>query len=357
MNRKSIVITTVCILMVSGIAIFIFSRRKTVNDTSRTSSKTAPEHPWEAWVHEQAEMDIKLIIEESKYPPEGDDINEVRKELRAQLFAQLPEIKKKFSTPPPVTKGELTEKRVGVKTHSGPQTVEALMASFDETYNNERPHTEVDEKYPQAEWLQMLLDKGTLIKDYGDYSGLMNLRGNLVVLEKDASGWTSQFVPETDDWETFKNAFIDVKIEQAEQLGEARRADPSITGGYFLGNGTFLPGKPKRVYVQKSGRGASFLGSILTEKQKFNITHRGIHPEGYEIIYIDGEGNLLDEPPAPMSVEEMLEEMLENATLPPEGWIPPEGWTPPPGLEETLRAKGWTGSFSPQVLPKSPQKN
>lgn len=359
--------------MVSGIAIFIFSRakspqdnfvthlleqrtfkrfqRETMSDTNNINSKTKPEDPWKVWVNKQVEMDIKLIMEESKYPPEGEEINELRKELRLQLFAQLPDMKKEFSTPPPVSIGTLREKRVGVKTHSGPQTVEALMASFDEDYNHERPHTEADEKYPQAEWLQMLLDRGVTIQDYGDYSGLLNLRGNLVSLEKDQSRWASEFVPETDNWETFKDAYIDLKIEQVGQLGEARRADPNITGGFFLRNGTFLPSKPKRVYVERFEMGASFLGSRLTEEQKFDITHRGIQPEGYEVIYIDGEGNQLDEPPAPMS----LEEMLENATPPPPGWIPPEGWTPPPGLEEALQAKGWTGSFSPQGLSDSPQ--
>lgn len=371
MNRKSIVITTFFALIVLGIAIFIFSRTKSPQDNfvthpfeqrvSKSSQRETvnhimnqrdPEDPWEIWVNKQAEMYLKLIIAESSHPPEGNDINILRNELQAQLFAQLPDMKQKFSTPPPIEKGELTERHVGTKIHSGPQTVEALMASFDEDYNRERPHTEADEKYPQTEWLQMLLDRGVTIKDYGDYSGLLNLRGNLVTLEKDQSRWASEFVPETDDWETFKNAYIDLKIKQAEQLGEARRADPSVTGGYFLRNGTFLPSKPNRVYVKKFEMGASFIGSILTEEQKFNIMHRGVHPEGYEIIYINEEGNRLEEPPAPMS----LERMLENATPPPSGWIPPEGWTPPPGLEEALQAKGWKGSFSPQVLPESPQE-
>ena len=59
--------------------------------------------------------------------------------------------------------------------HNGPQTVSALLESFGEILAD----PSVDEKYPQAEWLKMLLGRGIIIEDYNDYSGYMAARANV----------------------------------------------------------------------------------------------------------------------------------------------------------------------------------
>ena len=112
----------------------------------------------------------------------------------------------------------------------------------------------------------------------------------------------------------------------------------------------FLPFVPGRVYLQQNGLAATLYGEVLDDAQKFNLLHKGIHPENYEVIYLDENYNPMREPPVPIT----RERMLENVTLPPGDWVPPEGWTPPPGLEEALRAKGWTGTFFPQEDKVSP---
>ena len=72
----------------------------------------------------------------------------------------------------------------------------------------------MDEKYPQAEWLEMLLAKGIVIENYKDYSGYMVARSKLVALENQPEMWTSDIfgIPPTTNWETFKEAYIDRKI-------------------------------------------------------------------------------------------------------------------------------------------------
>lgn len=221
------------------------------------------------------------------------------------------------------------------------QTVDALLEAFGKIAAD----PEVDEKYPQREWLQMLLTKGIVINNYDDYSGYMAARRSLIALESQPEMWVSDVfgLPPTDDWETFKAAYIDKKIWEYEQFRAAIQADPAVSGGFFTGPGkrTFLSSKPGRVYVKRQGMGAVFFGERLDENQQNALLYEGIHPEGYEIIYIDDNGARLDDAPPPIT----RKEMFENFTLPPDGWIPPEGWIPPPGVEEALRAKGWTGTF------------
>ena len=92
------------------------------------------------------------------------------------------------------------------------------------------------------------------------------------------------------------------------------------------------------------GINATFFGEPLDETQEFNLLHKGIEPDGYEVIYIDETGKHLAEAPPPISREDIINEL----TFPPDGWIPPDGWVPPPWMEQALRAKGWTGTFFPQ---------
>lgn len=68
---------------------------------------------------------------------------------------------------------------------------------------------------------------------------------------------------------------------------------------------TFLPFKPGRVYVTSIDGGSVFRGASLTEEQKFNILYRGVHPNQYEVIYINENGDSLSEPPALITPEEI----------------------------------------------------
>ena len=50
------------------------------------------------------------------------------------------------------------------------------------------------------------------------------------------------------------------------------------------------------------------MGSMLTNEQKDNLRDKGIEPEDVEIVYIDGEYNILSEKPTPYNREKWLED-------------------------------------------------
>ena len=199
------------------------------------------------------------------------------------------------------------------------QTLKTLLAAYEEIAAD----PEVDEKYPQSEWLQMLLEKGIVIENYDDYSGYLAARRNLIQLEKHPELWTSDMfgLPPITDWQTFKASFIDRKIWEYEQFRAAIQADPQVSGGFFTGpdKHTFLPTKEGRVYVKRKGMGTVFLGEPLDEHQQNALLFEGLHPEGYEVIYIDDNGHRLTEPPPLLTLDIMLDTTplapQEDATL------------------------------------------
>ena len=114
-----------------------------------------------------------------------------------------------------------------------PQTVKALRNAYDEKYNERYaitsgsishtqdgitvfayqfplPMSEVDAKYPRDVWLHMLLDKGISIDNFEEYWTYLSQRDTLVVLEKQPEVWASGLfgIPATDDWETYKEAYL-----------------------------------------------------------------------------------------------------------------------------------------------------
>ena len=122
----------------------------------------------------------------------------------------------------------------GFKQYTGPQNAPELIKTLDEDYNrghsktevsvyrkidgiNTTSHTskltisEIDARYPRAEWLQTLLDRGITIGNIHDYSQYLLKRHTLALLEDNPnlrqSGILS--IPPTDDWETYKAAYID----------------------------------------------------------------------------------------------------------------------------------------------------
>ncbi|RKU14844.1 hypothetical protein C6501_07695 [Candidatus Poribacteria bacterium] len=239
-------------------------------------------------------------------------IDYIKAELYEAFEKKAEELKKGVDEPPPVRVYDFSEldlpeneEETEPEKHEGPQTVEALLNSFEEML----VYPEIDEKYPQSEWVQMLLNRGIVIEDFADYSGYLSARQNLVYFENNPIIWQSGETGNlpTEDWETFKASFIDRHIWQYQQLKAAAAVDPEVTGGFFVGpdHKTFLPFKPGRVYVSRFERGAFFHGQSLTEKQKFDLLFKGIHPEGYDIIYLDGDDAILSEAPPLITREEI----------------------------------------------------
>ena len=139
----------------------------------------------------------------------------------------------------------------GSKEYTGPQTVKALMNTFDETYNRKHSRTiatifskasiaeikpdeilgihkwskllskkgisssfkdtEIDARYPRTAWLQLLLERGITIESLIDYFFCMAHRHQLAFLEDSPYLWKTAVhdTSATDAWETYKADYID----------------------------------------------------------------------------------------------------------------------------------------------------
>ena len=165
---------------------------------------------------------------------------------------------------------EFTSMPSSYKKYTGPQNAQELMKALDVDYNKtlskrlpetkviisdgslvirngeilERPNTttyssdltinEIDARYPRAEWLQMLLDKGITIDNSDEYASLLSKRSLLALLEDNPDLYKAGFrgIPPTDDWETYKAAYInklvnkhtEKQIERSKKIVERAKA-------------------------------------------------------------------------------------------------------------------------------------
>ena len=183
------------------------------------------EDPWEAWIDEQTETVLKSAgeMDEARRA-------EMRASIRAKFLALAAELKNEIASPPQTQDYAIL------------QTVKELRDAYDEGYNHKHqdttvrvsytigdteifaydeniPLTEVDAKYPRDAWLQMLLDKGIIIKNAKAYWEYLFLRDTLVHLERQPQVWTSGLfgIPATEDWETYKDAYIVREIGQIQK--------------------------------------------------------------------------------------------------------------------------------------------
>lgn len=139
----------------------------------------------------------------------------------------------------------------GSKEYTGPQTVQALMHTFDEAYNRKHSRTiatvfskasiaeikpdeimgihawskllsregissqftvaEIDARYPPEAWLQLLLERGITIESLIDYFFCMAHRHQLAFLEDSPHLWKIEIhgISPTEAWETYKADYID----------------------------------------------------------------------------------------------------------------------------------------------------
>ncbi len=84
------------------------------------------------------------------------------------------------------------------------------------TYSSDLTISEIDARYPRAEWLQLLLDKGITIDNSDEYASLLSKRYLLVLLEDNPDLYEAGFrgIPPTDDWETYKAAYINKLVSK-----------------------------------------------------------------------------------------------------------------------------------------------
>ena len=181
--------------------------------------------PWEAWVDEQTDTVLKSTGE-----MDATRRAEMRTSIRAKFSALAAELKHEIASPPQT------------RDYAILQTVKELRDAYDEGYNRKHkdttvrvsytvgdaeifaydesiPLAEVDAKYPRDAWLQMLLDKGITIKNADAYWEYMFLRDTLVHLERQPNAWTSGLfgIPATEDWETYKTAYIMRELGQIQK--------------------------------------------------------------------------------------------------------------------------------------------
>ena len=279
---------------------------------------------WRNWINEQTEVIVGWALEEWEKRgliAEIDDaiFTDVYTSVRKQLTAQATEMEKQFPSPYDMNEYEIeaTIENTGPRKHFGPQTVDALMESFHKEYNlvttafhGEAYLKELDAKYPPDEWIQMLLDKEVVIADSDFYTRFLSIRESVLNLENKPEKWTSgkHGISPTNDFHTYRNAFVSRKIWESQQMRAAYLTDPNIMSGFFGGAEaqTFFPHKSGRVYVKRDGDKFVFSGEKLSPKQQFELLSKGIIPEGHEIIYLDENSNLLDKPPVPISPETLL---------------------------------------------------
>lgn len=149
---------------------------------------------------------------------------------------------------------------LAMKHYHGPQTAAGLMAAFDAAYTAARPkvtatmsrkkkveirrewdEAEIDARYPRAEWLQLLLDRGITITHARDYAMYLAKRHTLALVEDNPKLWKSGIfrlpwesgifgLPRTKDWNTFKAAYLDNWIDTHEQIRDAAASAEEVIG-------------------------------------------------------------------------------------------------------------------------------
>ena len=214
MKTKHIVHILTLLIALGTVAFFV----------ARPDAQTA-EDPWEAWVDEQTDTVLKSAGE-----MDAAQRAEMRATIRDKFSALAAELKNEIASPPQtqdyVTLQTAKEMRdaydTGYDSRHKDTTVRVSYTVGDAeifAYDESIPLAEVDAKYPRDAWLQMLLDKGITIKDSDAYWEYLFVRDTLVHLEKQPQVWTSGLfgIPSTEDWETYKTAYIERELGQIQK--------------------------------------------------------------------------------------------------------------------------------------------
>ena len=249
--------------------------------------------------------------------------------IRAQLAAQHEALRAAGEPVPEMPKNfEVTNKVSNSrgKLHEGPQTVEAIMETFDAMHSESTALAEVDMKYPRAAWIQRCLDRGVVFEDYGDYTGFLSMRHEVIDYENNPDSELNMDMkkyyrlPPDASLEEYTNSAIDGTRRDLIAMREASEEDSTVSGGFGTPNG-FIPMREGVLYVKVDEKNfdATFYGDSISEAEEDALLFHGIEPEGLEVIYLGK-----DDKPLPPDVKprfdwtkydvsnEVWEEMAQN---------------------------------------------
>ena len=207
-----------------------------------------------------------------------------------------------------------------------PQTPESVLEAFENV--SIKSMQEIDEKSDKTEWLQTIINKGVVIEDLDDYDEYMQLRRYIITYKREYLANPEMWLTKMskmkytfyyNDWETFEDAYIDMKIWKYQQIKEAKQKDPKVRTVVFVGpdNRTVLPLYKKSVVINLShgGFGYGTQNPNLTPEDVFDIVYKGKHMWGWQVVYLDDMNNILPEKPPLMSRED--HDLPPNVPWPP----------------------------------------
>lgn len=217
---------------------------------------------------------------------------------------------------------EIDEYPHKISTYEGPQTSEAIMAAFDDSYTlypSER-RDRMDAAYPKETWIQEFLNKGAKFTHFGDYEKYLDSRQVFMNRSNDPSVWSSGLysIRPSSTLAAYKDAFIEREIWIQETWNRVLEEHPDVTDMAIEGN-HYLPFKAGLTYVRRNGPFTTIWGTMLSAEEKEALIMHGIHPKGIEIVYIDDDYKVLSEKPSPWNpespdakavTEEVLKEMM-----------------------------------------------
>lgn len=263
------------------------------------------------------EMGLEVLQKDQKKKTgTGDLSKEAEEEIRKKLTDLHNEFVKKDGRPPRLSEVSFkyNEEYVLADYH-GPQTVEALMAEFDEYYSHTHssPGSELDMLFPRDEWIQRALDLGVVFLDNYDYAGIMQVRGLIAWVQSDPKQFARLYQAKGLEDEANFNAYIDEKIKD-EALNnilwrDAMRKYPNSTGGFRLGNRyvmtrdnhmhvKIMPGDPDHTVFMLGPRKRD-----LTDEEMHLLKYHGVAPEDIEVFYIDENNEVMPPDSEPMRLD------------------------------------------------------
>jgi len=150
-------------------------------------------------------------------------------------------------------------------------------------------------------------------------------------------------IPPTTNLEEYESAYIKRKIWENNIIKKVRSEYPDETQitTFFPSSqpDKYLPvvGRMAYIYRKPNSSAMRTYGTLLTKEQRDALLYKGIEPEDIEIVFIDGDYNILSEKPKPYNHAEWVKAntyltAYDGVTLTPEnyeevmGYPVPERW-------------------------------